>query len=62
MGRIRLKRKCGNCKHLADFPYVHCTIGAELSTEVYNDNGFVPMPDDPSECQELRQEQLELTG
>jgi hypothetical protein len=52
--KCRIKKVCGKCVHVADFPYIHCSIGCKQSNDLAN--GFiVSRPADQQECKEKRQ-------
>ena len=53
--KFRVKKKCGKCKHLMFYLYVHCKIGAIVR---YRSMAFVSIPSDPVDCRDKRQDEL----
>lgn len=56
--KYRVKKKCGNCKHISGFPYIHCRLGCELEYESKESNTIVIKPKNPIECRNKRNPQF----
>jgi len=57
--KLRIKRECGKCIYWAGFPYVHCTIGAEIHNYSTSHGVFISRPANPIDCRNKRQAKIE---